>query len=961
LFLQQTNSGISPKGLYIQQTATNGIANIAGGTLICEGIRVMNANSLAAGATPPTATLNVSGGDLFLGANGVSKPGTLASGIATANLSGGTFHTTNSLSPGGDVNWAWNANLPANLTNSPSPGVVTFAPGVGRTITLSNIFSGTGGLAVAGPGTVDIEGANTYTGNTTLSGGTLSGFGSVQGSVTANSGSTIAPGNPIVPATLTLGNSLTLNNNTNVMKLASDPTQVNNGVGDFIMVNGQLTLQSLSTVKVVPIGPLSASSPYTLMQYSGTPLLPTDVAKLHVISDSPRYSFSVVSPAASYPYIQINVSGNSANLVWRGGKAPSPNTWDQSTTNWLNTGTSAFDVFYDGDVTVFDDTGTVSSINVVGSEQPTLISMQNGTVSYTFSGTGLLTGPLDMEGTGTLTLALSQAPTFTAITNDTETLIFDFSNGVANTISAPIYDNGGGAGTIIQGGTNTVVLSGVNSGYAGKILVTNGVLQYTDPTSLGAATAALYVTNNGTLDLNRVNAGTKPIHLSGAGFNGMGALADSNGNLNQNNIIASITLEGDTTFGSNGRWDQAASGSSFTGNGYNLTTIGTGVMLLNNAGATGLGNIHVVGSRLGFENTIDLGDPTKTVTVESAGLLTLFAIANPAGKNMVLNNGATLDSGGGVNTFTGPVALTGTNVLSLRTDLHLSGVVSGTGGWTVSTNSSVGNGNGALCLDSASPNTYSGVTIMNAGSRITVGANSSLGTSSLISLNTGSTLDVSAPSAFNLGTGQALIGLGTVNGGNTTFGSGSTLSIGLSATAVATLTVNGNLTFQPGSTNRFKVNPSGAGSSDLVTGPSSVAFDGTLVVTKVGSGTFAAGNSFQLFSSVSYSGSFASVSLPPLPAGLRWDTSGPGGSGTIKVIAQPQITGAERLGNGTVELTFTADPSSPTYILWATTNVALPLASWTQLSSGSISSSPMTVQDPTAANYPRRFYTISVR
>ena len=42
-----------------------------------------------------------------------------------------------------------------------------------------------------------------------------------------------------------------------------------------------------------------------------------------------------------------------------------------------------------------------------------------------FTGSGLLTAALDMEGTGSLRLAVSNAPAFPAITANAGTLIFD--------------------------------------------------------------------------------------------------------------------------------------------------------------------------------------------------------------------------------------------------------------------------------------------------------------------------------------------------------------------------------------------------------------------------------------------------------------------------------------------------------------------------------------------------------
>ncbi len=951
LWLQQTNSGLTGKGLYIQQTATNGTVNISGGVLICEGIRVMNANSLAAGATAPTATLNVSGGDLYLGATGMTKPGSLASGIATVNLSGGTFHTTNSLSPGNDESWVWNANLPANITS----GSVTFAPGAGQTITLSNVFSGAGGLTVAGPGTVDIEGGSAYTGDTTLSGGTVSGSGSVQGNVTATSAATIAPGSVTVPATLSLGNSLILNGNTNVIKLSSNPFSVGNGVNDLISTLGNLTLENVSTIEVVPLGPLSPDYPYTVLQYGGTNLLSGDAAHLRVISGSPRYSFSVVDPSTTYPYIQFNVVGNAANLVWRGGVVSNPTAWDHATANWFNTGTSASNLFYNGDAVVFDDTALTNLVTVADSDQASAITMSNNAVSFTFAGNSLLTGPLDMEGTNSLTLALEITPDLTGITNDSGTLVFNLANSQDNTVSAPISDNGLGAGTIIQGGTNTLVLSGANSSYYGTLMVTNGVLQYTATAALGAG-STLYVTNNGTLDFNHVSAGTKSIVISGDGFNGQGAVNDSNPSASAAHVVLNyLTLSNNASIGSQGRWDMSSAGSVI-GNDFNLTKVGSGVTILDGVSDSGLGNVEVTTGRLSFQHGCTPGDSTKTLTVDSGAQLTLYALTAPANKQMLLQNGCLVDSGGSANTFAGPVTLAGTNNFATRADLHLAGAVGGTGGLTEATNSSIGGGNGILYFEGA--NTYSGPTFLGQGSTISVSASSSLGSSSLIVLSNASTLDVSALEPLTLGTGQTLVGIGTVLG-DITFDSGSALSVGLSASSTAALTVNGNLAFQSGSTNIFKVNP-GTVTSDLVTGLSSVTYGGTLVVTKIGASAFAANTTFQLFSATTYNpSSFAAVVLPNPGAGLTWDISGLAANGTLKIVAQPQFTSISKLGDGNFQFTFTGNVGS-SYSLLASTNVALPLASWTVLSSGTITSSPLTIQDLTATNHPQRFYTISM-
>ncbi len=969
-----TEGGTS--GMAFCQGGTNGTVNISGGVLYVNTIRF----ATTAGPTHnDTETLNVSGGDIYLGSGGVVYGNGGGTKTITVNLSGGTFHTanmgpntggtqgTNSITftgPQAGANWVWSALVPAILTNNPGPGVVTFAPDPGRTITLSNDLSGVGGMTMIGPGTLDIENIDTYTGATTINGGTLMGYGQIQGSVTANSGSTIAPGGALTPGTLTLsslGQNLTLNGNTLIFRLSGDPTQVGNGVNDLLVAGGQLTLQGLSTIRILPLAPLSTASPYTLFQYTGTPLTTADLARLQFASS--RYNFSFVDPITTLGSIQIRVTGgNSANLVWKGGNATSPNNWDHTTANWLNTGTSASDFFFDGDVVVFDNTAAVSAVTVVGSQQPASMRMSNTTVGFTFGGDGPLGGVLDTEGANGLTaLAMTNPPTFSYITNNQGTLLFNLANSGLNTLDSTISDDGGGHGTIIQAGTNTLVLNGDASAYKGTFVVTNGILRYTSATALGDAGSPLYVTNGGTLDFNRVDASTKPIVASGTGYNNQGALTDSSGNAGVNNDIGSLTLAGDTLISAVGRWD-SDSGFTLVGNGHKLTSKG-GTILLGSpttTGDSGLGDIEVTAGRLGFQNGITLGDPTKTATVDPGAVLTLYSLSTVVDKHIALNT-ATLDSGGAANTVVGPVNLVvGTNTLALRTDLTLNGIVSGPGAISVQTNFPGAGGFGGT-LHLAGANTYSGPTLLTQGATVVLADGSSLGSSSLIVLNSASTLDVTALSTpLTLGSGQTLAGVGMV-AGNLTFGSGSTLAVGVSSNVCDNLTLNGAVVFQAGSTNLFKLNPGASPANDSVIGLTSVTFGGRLVVTNIGTGSLAVSNSFQLFNAGTYNpGAFAAYELPALAPDLGWDTTRLGVDGTIKVIAKPQLTGANRRSDGNIEVTFTSDPSSTSYTLWASTNVALPLAQWSAIAIGPISGSPTTVPDLTSTNYPQRFYLISV-
>jgi len=176
----------------------------------------------------------------------------------------------------------------------------------------------------------------------------------------------------------------------------------------------------------------------------------------------------------------------------------------------------------------------------------------------------------------------------------------------------------------------------------------------------------------------------------------------------------------------------------------------------------------------------------------------------------------------------------------------------------------------------------------------------------LIQVNSGGTLDVTAPASLNLGAGQTLIGAGSVLGGSTIIGSGATLAPGFPDNNTYTLTINGNLTLQAGSTNSVVVKKATSVANDTVAGLTSVAIGGTLVVNNVGN-PLAGGDAIQLFSSTSYSGTFNNI-IPATPgAGLAWDQSTLDTDGNVRVIS--------------------TIPTSPTNLVFSVANNVLTL-SW---------------------------------
>ncbi len=288
------------------------------------------------------------------------------------------------------------------------------------------------------------------------------------------------------------------------------------------------------------------------------------------------------------------------------------------------------------------------------------------------------------------------------------------------TNSAPIT---GLSGTIAKAGTNTLFLGADNSYFTGTIVVSDGVLQYTNTAALGYYTSPLYSTNKGSLDLNHINTGLKNIVIAGDGFNGQGAVVNNGAGI-ANEGVHNLTLVGDASIGGSNRFDiyGLAGGGTLQGNGFKLTEVGPSANIINAIGETYLGDIHIVAGRLGFQGPVNMGDPLKTLTIESNATLTLYSATNTADPNgaeakvMVLNGGAIIDSGGASNNFNGPITLVGTsNLFGLRSDLHLWDGIKGDGELVVG-KSPVGGGSGTLWMDGN--NTYTGPTTIKLATRL---------------------------------------------------------------------------------------------------------------------------------------------------------------------------------------------------------------------------------------------------
>jgi len=104
-----------------------------------------------------------------------------------------------------------------------------------------------------------------------------------------------------------------------------------------------------------------------------------------------------------------------------------------------------------------------------------------------------------------------------------------------------------------------------------------------------------------------------------------------------------------------------------------------------------------------------------------------------------------------------------------------------------------------------------------------------------------------------------------------------------------------------------------------------------LILTNISAVSLSAGDSFRLFSAASFTGSFKALA-PAIPGiNLGWNTNTLASDGTVRVVsaptAQPRISDFEFSGANLILSGTNGVPGWTFYVL-ASTNLALPIASW---------------------------------
>jgi fibronectin-binding autotransporter adhesin len=753
-------------------------------------ITLGDSNSFSAPAT--ITTVKVQAGTLADG--GVSS--SLGAGTDVSINGGGVLSYTGS---GASSNRTWSVG-DSNISNDGTGALnlsgaasfnanarLTFGGAYTGVNTFSGAISGAGALASSGNGTWVLSGANTRSGalrvdsgtlragsatafgttsTVTVNGGTLdlNGFNLAAGSL-AGTGGTVALGgatltaspssgtttyagsimgsggytklgagtqqltgqNTYTGATTVGGGTLALDftaANAPASNIISSASTLNMGGGTLMAIGSSGQTQSFAATNIsaggntitgtgnvsLNLGAINRSAGLVNFVLPGTGNITTTPATV-------LGGWATVTSGTTTDYAQVDGAGNIvARTVYE--NKDNASTWvdgdvvsdTAGTANSPYAGTLAGNVQLGGIkyTAAAPSTVTVGTGNTLGIDGTIIVSASVGNNTDTITG-GQLTGTV---GGGPLSV---------------------LQNGSGNfAIASSIVDNGGATG-FTKAGTGLVTVSGVNS-YTGATTISGGTLSV-NAIANGGAQSAIGGSSSAPSNL-LLQGGTLQ-------YTGASTSSDRGFTLATNGAVTADVIDV-TQSGSN----LLFSGAVVSPDNAGLTKTGAGTLTLSNANNTYTGVTAV------NQGTLAVG------TLANGGINSGIGAASGASSNLVLQNGGELEYTGGTTTsnrgFTLGSGGGAIDVALNTTSLTMSGVATGTGGLTK-------NGPGTLVLSGA--NTYSGGTVVNAGT-LRAGSTNAFGPANPgpMTVNTAATLDL----AGNNNTVGGLNGSGSVLLGNAT-------------------------------------------------------------------------------------------------------------------------------------------------------------------------------------------------
>lgn len=571
--------------------------------------------------------------------------------------------------------------------------------------------------------------------------------------------------------------------------------------------------------------------------------------------------------------------------------------------------------------TLKDSTGTGGgSIGITKLGANTLVLSAANT--YT-GGTRVLGGTLQVSGTGTLgtaTNALTIAADATVDLNGTSQSVgaLNGNGAVVNNLStastltinneltggnfAGTINNGVGAVALVKTGDGIQILSGANT-YTGTTTINSGTLK------AGASTAT---NTSGSLGVNSAIV----LGVNGAAVLDIAGFDTQVGSLAGGGSNSSRILIGGATLTTGADNSSTTFAGVITGSGA-LVKIGTGTQnLSNSSNHTGGTTVNAGTLQLSYGSDVGTLAGDGPIVVNSGATLAGGAVdalghdKHTVNNTLTLNEGATLTTlaGGRLSmdrdlfSIGGTITSVGTsfdndasyNLRSNGATYNFTSSTSGTASLFSATHIGVNNaifnvtkGGGAVDLnvtgDIVDKFGNGGLTKTGNGVMVIAALNNPLLTGATI-VNEGTLLVTGGI------TGSAVtVNGGTLGGNGGTLGSTIINAGGILAPGPSIGTLNFASSLTLAGTALFEINKTGslltADLANVTAG--SLTLGGNLTVTATGN-TLAFGDSFDLFNSTeAFQGSFATVNLPSLSAGLSWDTSNLGVNGTLAVVPEP--------------------------------------------------------------------------
>ncbi len=884
----------------------NAVADTAALTLIGGTAELQSSETV--GSLSGWSNLNLNANTLTVGGAGVSAysgvisgSGALVkSGTGTLTLSGSNTYGGTTTVSGGTLSVASDGNLGAGalvlnggtlavtgattidnaVTLGASSGTVD---AVGNTVTFSGTISGGGSLTKTGAGTLTLSGTSSYTGTTTISAGTL--LVAASGALANESTYEVASG-----ATFQTANGVT-----NQIRGLS-------GAGDVVLGNGTLTVAVADTVTNTFSGTISGTGTFAK---GGLGILVLTGASNAVDADL-RISGGILE----FDGGAFTAGGD---FIMNAGQFYIKNGGNLTSQMFVVEG--AMDVSGGSTVTVNDYT----QIGVTGNSTLTIASSQmeskgqaqilglTGTSSVTVSG-----------GTGSwtiadkLTIGIGQGGTLTAASIDSAgSIAANFTGSLS--LDMPIS----GTGTLAKSGSGTLTLSGANT-YTGATAVSGGTLQVEGSLGNTAVSIASGATLGGSgsiggtvtvLDGGNLNPGSSPGTLTvgslvlndssllnfeldtpGVAGSGVNDLVSVTNGLTLDGILNIIT---GSNFGT-GTYRLFDYGTLTADNGlvfgdvpagyeltFSLATPGevnlvadyTGLQFWN-GGQTTANNAVNGGSGTWDSSTANWTSEAGNVATSWAGLTAVFA--GPTGGTVTVSGTQTV---AGLQFATDGYTLSGTGQLEagsggleLRIDTGLTATIA-----TAVTGSGSLSKTGAGTIVLSGSNSYTGGTLLNAGTLSVSGDQNLGGTNGSLTFNGGTlastanmsssrTMVFNSAGRFDVATGTELQLTGTLTG-----------SGGLVKSGSGALYLTGTSSYSGGTTISAGTLQVGDGHTSGSLGAGDVVNNGTLVFNRADVVTFAG------------------------------DISGTGtleqaGSGTLVITGRVDLSGATIISSGTLQI-----------------------------------------------------------